>query len=121
MRAPHISPDGQRLVFITHLADGKPAVAVRDLATKSTNAIFPGEAKQFVVTACRFKTNERLLCRWRGVDYLGGDPIWTTRLLALNVDGSNSKILVQNGRAGAGQFQDQILHYLPQDPAHVLN
>jgi hypothetical protein len=119
MRSPAISPSGKLLVYVSHIKD-KHYVIVRDLVARSDNAILLGEIKEFLVQNCWFKTDERLVCHFLGTAFELGDPYAITRMLAVNTDGSNVKVLVQNGSAGVSQFQDRILHRLPDDPEHVL-
>jgi len=109
---PAISPDGKKLVFIKWI-DGKPIVVMLDLDTQQLKALVSGAAEAFTITRCDFKTNDRLLCRFHGVDHDAGRPYWISRMVALNADGSKMKTLVQNGAAGASQFQDRIVHWLP--------
>lgn len=120
--APSLSPNGEHVVFITHV-QGAPYVAVRNLADGTDRPILKGEGgtkNRFAVQYCWFKTDQRIVCHFGGFDYDSGRPYPLSRLVALNIDGSASKVLVQNGRAGASQFQDRILHRLPNDPSHVL-
>jgi dipeptidyl aminopeptidase/acylaminoacyl peptidase len=119
MRAPTLSPNGKKLVYIGHRNE-KSLVIVRDLKALTEVAILAGDINNFSVSFCWFKTEERLVCHFRGTEFDFGDPFTTTRLLAVNTDGSNAKVLVQNGAAGASQFQDSILHRLPNDPENVL-
>jgi dipeptidyl aminopeptidase/acylaminoacyl peptidase len=121
MARPAISPDGRHLVYITH-AKGKPIIASMDLVTKERKGVLSGESGSFDVQWCEFKNDERLLCSFAGVDFAGGRPYGTTRLVAVNVDGSKLKVLLQNhdGGAGLAQFQDRILHWLPDDPRNVI-
>lgn len=119
MEQPALSPDGRNVVYITHTA-GKPIVAVYSLVTFQPKAIVRGEEKNFVVQWCRFKSNERILCSYRGVQFNSGRPYWSSRLVAINADGTDMKVLVQNSRAAVSQFQDQILHWLPDNPREVL-
>jgi dipeptidyl aminopeptidase/acylaminoacyl peptidase len=43
-----------------------------------------------------------------------------SRLVAVNSDGSEQKVLIQNSEAGRTQFQDQILDWTPDEPDTVL-
>ncbi len=119
MRSPAISPSGRLLVYVSHIND-KNHVVVRDLVARSEKAILLGEINDFLVQNCWFKTDDRLVCHFLGTSFVPGDPFPVTRMLAVNADGSKIKVLVQNGSAGVSQFQDRILHRLPDDPEHVL-
>ncbi len=127
MAEPHLSPDGGKLVYLTSLA-GQLHIAVRDLHTGRERMILTAAAGPFSVTHCEFKTNDRLLCHLEGVAR-GGEPerlYPASRLLAVNPDGSSLRILFRNAffaklpPAAHSQFQDRIIHWLPDDPYHVL-
>jgi len=127
MAEPHLSPDGTKLVYLTSLA-GQLQIAVRDLSTGRERSILRAAAGDFAVTQCEFKTNDRLLCHLEGVAR-GGEPerlYPASRLLAVNADGSSLRILFRNAffsrlpPAARSQFQDRIIHWLPDDAYHVL-
>ena len=40
--------------------------------------------------------------------------------VAVDADGKNVKVLIQNGRAGVSQFQDNVIDWTPDDPNTVL-
>jgi dipeptidyl aminopeptidase/acylaminoacyl peptidase len=116
---PAMSPDGSRLVYLRWI-EGKPLVIMLDLETKEARALVSGRSDTFTINRCDFKTKDRIVCGFRGVDHDAGRPFWTSRLVALDADGKNIRTLIQNGAAGAAQFQDRILHWLPDDPHRVL-
>ncbi|HEX4618470.1 MAG TPA: S9 family peptidase, partial [Steroidobacteraceae bacterium] len=127
MAAPHLSPNGARLVYLTSLA-GRQFIAVRDLSTGREVPILNAAAGAFSVTQCEFKTNDRLLCHLEGVAR-GGDPARlypASRLLAVDADGHSARMLFRSAffarlpPAARSQFQDRIVHWLPDDPFHVL-
>ncbi len=127
MSEPHLSPDGSKLVYLTSVA-GQPHIAVRDLYTGGQRTILNAAAGSFSVTHCEFKTNDRLLCHFEGVAR-GGEPerlYPASRLLAVNPDGSSLRMLFRSAffsrlpPAAHSQFQDRIIHWLPDDAYHVL-
>ncbi len=97
-----------------------PRVVLLDLRTKAKRAILAGDVNGFRITGCWFKTDERLLCTYVGVDFDAGQPFSVSRLFSVNTDGSGGKVLVQNRRGVVAQFQDRILDPLDADPDHVL-
>ncbi len=125
MQSPHLSPDGNLLVYLGTLG-GAPGVIVRDLRTGAERPILRVYSGTYDVSHCEFKNDERLLCHLEGVAYgYPGQPFPASRLLAVNADGSGLRVLfadgVGAGNSGVGlQFQDRIVHWLPDDPRHVL-
>lgn len=117
-----LSPSGRYVAYVTHSGDKRFVVAL-DVTTGESSAVVRGEGgakDRFLATYCWFKTDERLLCHFRGHDFDDGQPFAVSRLVAIDRGGGNPKVLVQNGRAGASQFQDRVLHRLPDDPGGVL-
>ncbi|MCC6170763.1 MAG: hypothetical protein IT481_01920, partial [Gammaproteobacteria bacterium] len=104
--APSISPDGSMLVHLTHSVDGRRAVAVRKIGEGAGTAIMSGEAGakgSFLATGCWFKNDQRIVCHFDGFDFDGGRPYPISRLVSVNRDGSDIKVLVQRGASGASQ------------------
>ena len=121
--APAISPDGTALVYLRHTDDGHRYVAVRTLNGEGGGAILRGEAGQrdnYLVTSCWFKTDQRILCPFHGNELDAGRPFPTSRIVALNRDGSDVKVLMQRESVRGSQFQDRIVSRLPNDPTGVL-
>ena len=125
MLAPGLSPDGTKLTYLTTAA-GERYVVVRDLQNGAApRPVLHATAGTYEAVSCSFKTNTRLLCRFRGIEYNYGSPYPASRLVVLNSDGSHLKVLFQSQFGGASgvegtQLQDQILNWLPDDPEHVL-
>ena len=127
MAEPHLSPDGGKLVYLRSVA-GQPYIAVRDLRAARERIILNAAAGAFSVNHCEFKTNDRLLCHLDGVAR-GGQPerlYPASRLLAVDADGGSLQILFRSAffarlpPAARSQFQDRIIHWLPDDSYHVL-
>ncbi len=125
MQSPQISPDGKLLVYLGAV-QGVPAVIVRDLRSGAELPILHVYSGGYDVSHCEFKNDDRLLCHLEGMAYgEGGEPFPASRLVAVNADGSGLRVLFADGvgedSTGVGlQFQDRIVHWLPDDPRHVL-
>ena len=127
MAEPHLSPDGGQLVYLTSRA-GQLRIAVRNLHTAGERIILNAAANPFSITHCEFKTNDRLLCHLEGVAR-GREPerlFPASRLLAVDADGGSLRVLFRERffarlpPAARSQFQDRIIHWLPDDAYHVL-
>jgi dipeptidyl aminopeptidase/acylaminoacyl peptidase len=116
---PALSPDGKQVVFVQWIG-GKPYIGLLDLTTKASRTLANGSADGFFVRGCDFKTDERLICTFLGVDHDAGRPYNISRMIAINSDGTKVRTLIQNGFAGVSQFQDRILNWLRDDPKKVL-
>jgi dipeptidyl aminopeptidase/acylaminoacyl peptidase len=117
--AMDLSPDGS-LVVGTSLVDGEPIITVMDVAKMESSAVMRGWVSGYTVNWCGFKTNRRLLCGFQGIDHVAGIPYPVTRLVGANTDRSGTKVLSQRGTRSGAQLQDRIVHWLPDDPSHVL-
>jgi dipeptidyl aminopeptidase/acylaminoacyl peptidase len=115
-----VSPDGRYLAMILTV-EGRSFVAVRDLVqhTPPRAAIVTREKDGFDPQWCGWANATRLLCSLRGLDSDGGKFFPITRLVAVNADGSDMKVLA-NSSAVWSQLQDQIIDWTPGDPNTVL-
>src|SRR6185312_11426159 len=117
---PTLSPDGTKVAFVTRTQGARLLVAV-DLVKRSRHGIMSASVDTFDLTYCHFKGDEKLLCGFRGTQWIGGEPYPVSRLVAVDVSGTKKpRVLVQNGSQGGSQFQDRILDWQVDDPKHVL-
>ena len=115
-----ISPDGRYLALIQTL-DGKGLVVIADRQAGKDQVMHPvlTEPEQFQLTWCHWATNTRLLCGLRGI----ANDRWlypVTRLVAVDADGKNMRVLMQDSLEAQGQYQDQIINWSPGPPDTVL-
>lgn len=123
-----ISPDGRYLSAIVVMS-GRHLVMVTDRTGKvAPKAVMSGDSdKRTNPTWCGWANNTRLLCGYRGVGLLLNRYIAFSRLVAVDADGTNPKLLRQTNNRGSTlaeyidpQFQDQIIDWTPDDPDTVL-
>ena len=125
MEAPRISPDGTHLAYIATIR-GERALAIRDLKGGRRTPVMKLTSGTYSGTHCDFKNDNRLLCHFRGLESSFGEHSYpSSRLVAIDRDGNHLKVLSQTRFAGSAvdnnpQFQDRIVHFLPDDPKHVL-
>lgn len=121
---PRLSPDGSRLVMITQPAKlDMPVAVVHDFAGRQSKLVLASEEDEFDLRWCRWANDERLLCGFSGVGNIRGVRFGARRLVAVDADGSDMRVLLQRQLANEGvfaQFQDGIIDWLPADRTHVL-
>jgi dipeptidyl aminopeptidase/acylaminoacyl peptidase len=117
---PTLSPDGTKVAFVTRAQDTRLLMTI-DLVKRNRTGIMPATVESFDLSYCHFKGDDRLLCGFRGTQWISGEPYPVSRLIAVDVNGTRKpRVLIQNGSQGGSQFQDQILDWQNDDPKHVL-
>lgn len=119
-----ISPDGNRVVYITPGSGRSSAAYIADLMKGGQpQRVIQTNGNPDQLRWCNFVSNERLICRIgglvRNVDWLG--PY--ARLLAMDVDGKNIAMLGQQSSqydARLRLFDGSILDWLPDESGAVL-
>ena len=115
-----ISPDGRYLAVIrTHDGKAMTLVSDRSLGRDQTMRFVLSEPEHFRMVWCRWATNTRLLCGFRAM-VKEGFVYSVTRLVAVDADGKNMRVLIQNSFEARGQFQDRIINWNPGPPDTVL-
>ena len=123
-----ISPNGRQLLYITAVNDETVAVTLDRQSGKKAAALRQGGQRDFHISWCAWANETRVLCGLVGIGR-GAVAYKTTRLVGVNADGSNLKVLVLNSlpdpdRFGSGlaaaQFQDQVIDFTPAKPDTVL-
>jgi len=114
-----ISPDGHLVAFIETRAGKALAVVAARGAGNPPSRIVLAEPDSFTMRWCRWATDTRLLCGFYGIAK-GRDLYPITRLVAVDADGKNMRVLIQNALQAQGQFQDRIVNWHPGKPDTVL-
>jgi dipeptidyl aminopeptidase/acylaminoacyl peptidase len=115
-----LSTDGRYLATIGS-EHGRAGVFVSERAAVGADArLVLSEPDGFRIQWCRFATETRLLCGLRGMARERGTVYSGTRLVAVDADGRQLKVLVQNAEVAQGQYQDEVLHWNPGPPDTVL-
>ena len=115
-----ISPDGRYLVLI-RTVNGRGVAVVMDRQASPGSAMLPvlAEPEHFKFSWCRWATNTRLLC---GLHAMVRERVVysVSRLVAVDADGKNTHVLMQNNGESQGQYQDEIVNWNPGPPNTVL-
>lgn len=122
-----VSPDGKTLAIVQS-KDGRPILATYEITPeglKNPNAmpLDPSQRLEERIGVLYWANNDRLLLSIRFAIKFHGVPVTATRLVSISSDLSESKqIPRQSRKAGTlnAQFQDDIIHLLPNDPEHIL-
>ena len=115
-----LSPDGTKVSFLHMVEAGVPVAYVMPLDGNPSPVVASSPGK-FDAYWCQWANNERLLCGFYGIDSRRGILVAVTRLVSVNMDGSEQRVLLQKKlKEERTQFQDGIVDWLPDDSEHVL-
>jgi dipeptidyl aminopeptidase/acylaminoacyl peptidase len=116
-----ISPDGHYLAAV-EFRGAHRVVVVQDLSsgTHQPRLVLTDVAGKFDISWCSWATKTRLLCSYYGIGEDGFVMFGVTRLVAVDADGGNQRVLLQNSVQVGGQFQDQIIDWNPGPADTVL-
>jgi dipeptidyl aminopeptidase/acylaminoacyl peptidase len=120
IRGVGISPNGKRLVYIRGYEDREVAVTFDRTTKEAPKVITASDPGRFDLSWCSWANDQRLLCGFRATVTELGTYYVVTRLVSVNADGTDQKVLMQNSPAAESQFQDRILDWTPNEPDSVL-
>ena len=117
-----LSPDGDKIPYIGAYKTGGYAVYVADLKSGDSQVMMAGAALELRPRWCHFKTETRLVCKVSGVSGFGAFNGGYSRIIAIDTDGKNAKMLSQRTGAKTDALfaGGSIANWLPDDPDHVL-
>jgi dipeptidyl aminopeptidase/acylaminoacyl peptidase len=124
VREIDISPDGQRVVYLTPGPGRTTAVVVTELGTDSEPRIVTqSDGNPQRLRSCSFVTNQRLVCEVGGMGTRDGLLVPFSRLISVDIDGRDMKQLGQRESffdARVRQFDGEIIDWLPGEDGVVL-
>ena len=118
-----LSPDGRKISLLQWTALDIPVAIVYDDKIGKSKLVLGSKKGEFNIEWCDWANNTRLLCGLRGLIRLFGVRGYfpTTRIVAVNADGSDMKVLLERKlRNEFAQYQDRIVDWLVDDPDNVL-
>jgi dipeptidyl aminopeptidase/acylaminoacyl peptidase len=118
-----LSPDGTRLVYIGPGSGKTSIVYIGDLTTGSATPIIKSTGDPESLSWCDFVSNERLACRYVATLNDTGVLVGYSRMISMNIDGSDVKELGQRSSdydARIRQFDGSIIDWLPGQDGSVL-
>ena len=122
-----LSSDGQHLLMVRAENDAY-ALVVKNLGTEEERILFQGGPDTGLINWCRWANASRILC---SVRFYTPSPrlgyVASTRMFAVNADGSESTQLIRRVRHKVGsevtwdaQVQDRVISWLTHDPENIL-
>jgi dipeptidyl aminopeptidase/acylaminoacyl peptidase len=117
-----LSPDGTKVSFLQMHASDTPIAVVVDLVTGKPTLVLASDKGKFDIYKCGWANNERLLCGLYGFAKDRGRFYPVTRVVAVNADATDMRVLLQEKLKynRFAQFQDDVVDWLVDDPEHVL-
>lgn len=118
-----LAPDGDSMIYIASFQSGGRAVMFADLKSGKATQVFSTPNATVVPYRCDFKTATRLICLVYGIREAGRYTANFTRVIAIDIDGRNLKLLGQRDVQGASRVifdGGGVIDWLPDDPGHVL-
>lgn len=121
-----LSPDGTRLAYLqpTH-GQGSALYVVPLDGSAQPVSILAADGEPERIGYCKWAATSRLVCSIYGAVLIeGSQPTYVTRLVAVDADGRNMKLLFNQGRMGAalGYKLDggSVIDWLPDEDGKVL-
>jgi dipeptidyl aminopeptidase/acylaminoacyl peptidase len=120
---PVLSPDGDEILYLTP-GPGRSTVAlVANLSTGATRAVTKSSGAPDQLEWCKYVSVKRAVCRVSALNDAGTGIIGSARLLALDLDGRNAKLLGQSSSAYdayARQYDGDIVDWMDGRSGSVL-
>lgn len=113
-----LSPDGQQVAMIVPGAGRGVKLVVINIGTGASKTILVSSGDPERLTYCRWSTNTRLVCQIYAMIKNGESKVGYTRLLALNSDGGELKMLTaenSNRTIGVAQSGGSIVDWSIDD------
>jgi dipeptidyl aminopeptidase/acylaminoacyl peptidase len=115
-----ISPDGKQLMLIAGVDDSEAVATVPADFSAGPKFIFASRPGDYDLSWCGWANNKRILCGVTATVREGAIFYGISRMVGVDADGANQKVLLQESDAGRTQFQDDILDWTPNEPDTVL-
>ena len=119
-----LSPDGTKVAFIEPTAGQGSRLFTVDLSgTQVPKAVLDASGEPERLSSCDWVSNERLVCQIYAASEIAGERFSASRVMAVNADGSNLKMLSKRQGNNANRFAffgGNVIDFLPEDDGAVL-
>lgn len=119
-----LSPDGKHIAFLQPVKGKGTALFVADAdSSAAPKQVTYSDAAPWQMIWCDWASNARLVCKAYGISNDAGLLLGFTRLLAINMDGTNVKSLGQRQSSrslGINQFDGDLVGWTADDSGAVL-
>lgn len=118
-----LSPDGTKVLYVTPGPGRTTYVHVADVGGSTPRVVTRVDGNPQRIGWCRFATDVRVVCQLLGLVDSGGLLLPYTRLVSMDLDGSNVKPLGQPGSHHDGavrQYDGDIIDWLAGDTPTIL-
>jgi dipeptidyl aminopeptidase/acylaminoacyl peptidase len=112
--AARLSPDGSRVLYVTPGPGLKSFAVISDLQTGKSSVVTSASGEPETLDWCNYSGPARLVCRISGQVMQTGDIVGFQRLLSMNIDGTDAKLLGQPSSfydASLRQFDGSVLDW----------
>lgn len=119
-----LSPDGNRIVFVENVEKhGTSVLSFFNVETGVRTLLFQSDNRKIKLNWHRWKTNDILLVSVRYASKKSGVRFYRTKLFSVDVSAEQNELrplLKKRLSKPSNQIQDRIVHWLPDDPEHIL-
>lgn len=115
-----VSPDGKQLLLIAGVDDAEAVATLPADFSAGPKFVFASRSGDYDLSWCSWANNKRILCGVTATVREAQILYGISRLVGVDADGSNQKVLLQESEAGRSQYQDDILDWTPNEPDTVL-
>lgn len=118
-----LSPDGTKVAYVAPREGQGSAVYTVELATNQGHVATAVDGKPLRLSGCSWVSNDRLLCTIFALHKVQEYYIVSTRLVGVDADGSDFKLVSQRpgeDARGFSSFGGQVIDWLPQENGAVL-
>lgn len=121
--AARLSPDGSSVMYITPGPGPKSFAVISNLQTGKSSVMTSADGQPERLYSCNYSAADRAVCSIGGLMERDGTLLGFQRLIAMNVDGADPKLIGQRGShydAGYRQYDGRILDWRGSKDATVL-